>query len=238
VTERSAALGVGTLAAAVTALPAVPRVASLGASGVLGFLALFGGTALVLGPLLVCANALGGEPRRGRSAFFGLAIAAAPLALLAEGLKRSTHHRPLGAATFAVFALATIAGSMLAAWRLLDFSASGATTVPLRGLRDVARRAVFWVTVAAALSSVGFVLVRALGAPALAPHVLDGLRALATATLCHLLLRFPQVTAPARRAGGPLWVAVVVAGLVSSRGEVAVAVRSAAPVLGGPQAWF
>ena len=228
-TERSAALGVGTLAAAVAALPAVPRVASLGASGVLGFLALFGGTALVLGPLLVCANALGGEARRGRSAFFGLAIAAAPLAFIAEGLKQGTHHRPLGAATFAVFALATIMGSMLAAWRLLEFSASGATT---------ARRAVFWVTVAAALSSVGFVLVRALGAPALVPHVLDGLRALATATLCHLLLRFPQVTAPARRVGGPLWVAVVVAGLVSSRGEVAAAVRSAAPVLGGPQAWF
>jgi hypothetical protein len=217
------------MAAAVTALPAVPRVVELDANGVLVFFALCGGTALVLGPLLVCVSALGGEARRGRPAFLGLAIAAAPLALLAEGLKQSTHHRPLGAATFAVLALATIAGAVLAAWRLLELSASGATT---------ARRAVFWLTVAAALSSVGFVIVRALSAPALAPHVLDGLRALATATLGYLLLRFPQVIALARRVGGPLWVAVVVAGLVSSRGEVAAAVRSAAPVLGGPQAWF
>lgn len=228
-TERSAALGVGALAAAVAALPAVPRVAELGVNGAVAFLALFGGTALVLGPVLVFAGALRGEAWRGRSALFGLLIAAAPLALLAQGLKQTTHHRPLGAATFAVLALATIAGAMLAAWRLLEFAESRATA---------ARRAVFWLTVAAALGSTGFVIVRALGAPPLVPHVLDGLRALATATLCHLLLRFPQVTALARRVGGPLWVAVVVAGLASSRGEVGAAVRSAAPVLGGPLAWF
>jgi hypothetical protein len=229
VTERSAALGVGTLAAAVTALPAVPRVALLGENGVLAFLALFGGTALVLGPALVCASALGGERQRGRSVSFGLALAAAPLALLAEILKQNTHHRPLGAATFAVLALAIVVSAMLVAWRLLAFSRSGVTTV---------RRAVFWLTVALALGSVGFVLVRALGAPALVPHVLDGLRALATAALCHLLLRFPQVTALARRIGGPVWVAVVVSGLAVSRGGVASAVESAAPVLGGPLAWF
>jgi hypothetical protein len=226
---RSAALGLGTLAAAVTALPAVPRVSALGVNEVAAFLALFGGTALVLGPALVFANALGGEARRGRVALFGLLIAAAPLALLAQGLKQSTHHRPLGAATFAVFALVTIVGALVAAWRLLEFAGSGST---------VARRAAFWLTVAAALASVGFVLVRALGAPALVPHVLDGLRALATATLFHLSLGFPRVTTLASRAGGPLWVLVVVAGLVSSRGEVGAAVRSAAPVLGGPLAWF
>ena len=109
------------------------------------------------------------------------AVAAAPLALLAEGLKQNTHHRPLGAATFAVLALGIIVSMMLVAWRLMVFSASGATT---------GRRAVFWLMVAGALGSVGFVLFRALGAPALVPHVLDGLRALATATLCHLLLRY------------------------------------------------
>jgi hypothetical protein len=204
-------------------------VVELGANGVLAFLALFGGTALVLGPALVCASALGGEAQRGRAVSFGLAFATAPLAVLADGLKQNTHHRPLGAATFAVLALALVAGALFLAWRLLAYVRSGATN---------GRRAVFWLMVGGALGSVGFVLVRALGAPGLVPHVLDGLRALATATLCHLLLRFPQVTALARRIGGPMWVAVVVSGLAVSRGGVGSAVESAAPVLGGPLAWF
>jgi hypothetical protein len=88
------------------------------------------------------------------------------------------------------------------------------------------------------VASLSFVLVRALGAPALVPHVLDGLRALATATLCHLLLRFPRVASIAGRVGAPVWAFVVVAGIVSGGGATGAAIRATAPVLGGPQAWF
>jgi hypothetical protein len=228
VTERSAALGIGTLAAVIVAAPAVPRVVLAGADAALGFLALSGGAALVLGPALVFA----GTARIGsglRAALLGLAVAAAPLALLAEGLKQSTHHRPLGAATFAVLALATIACAIAVAWRLLRFSESA--SAPARRIVSVGAALVGTV-------SVGFVLVRALEAPALVPHVLDGLRGAATATLGHLLLRVPRVTRVARRLGAPMWVAVVILGLVTNRGVTGAATRTAAPVVGGPLAWF
>ena len=233
-TGRSTALGFGTLAAVVSALPALPRIVGAGGSAALGWLALTGGTALVLGPALAFARGVRTERMGSRAALLGLALAAAPLSLLAEALKRSTHHRPLGAATYAVLALALVSGAVVVAWRLLRFSESGS---------PAARRVVFWLAAFAALGSVAFVLVRALGAPALVPHVLDGLRAFATATLCHLLLRLPRVTKVAERAGAPLWVATVVASLVVMGGlggarPTAAAIHAAAPVLGGPLAWF
>ena len=228
-TDKSAALGVGTLAAVVAAFPAVPRVTAQGANTVLAILLLVGGTTLVLGPALVLASAAAGRARGLRAALYGFALAAAPLAALGAGLKQGTHHRPLGAATFAVLALATLLFFVIVAWRVLRFAEAGNSLV---------RRGVFFVTTFAALASVGFVVVRALGAPSLVPHVLDGLRALATGTLGYLLLRLPRVTRVLGRAGGPLWVFVVVAGVVVARGDTLAVARAAAPVLGGPLAWF
>ena len=228
-TDKSAALGVGTLAAVVAAFPALPRVTAQGANVGVVALLLVGGTTLVLGPALVFARAAGRQARGLRAALFGFALAAAPLAMLGAGLKQGTHHRPLGAATFAVLALVTILFFVIIAWRVLRFTASGNSLV---------RRGVFFVATFAALASMGVVVVRALGAPSLVPHVLDGLRVLATGTLAYLLLRFPRVTVALGRVGGPLWAFVVVAGLVVARGEALAVARSAAPVLGGPLAWF
>jgi len=229
VKERSAALGAGAVAAVVTAVPAAPRVGGHDAHIVFVLFALAGGTALVLGPGLVAAGAVRSETNGFRAALLGLALAALPLSLLADVLKQSTHHRPLGAATFAVLALALVLGCLAATWRLFHVLESRSFAL---------RRACLAIVVALGLGSLGFVLVRALGAPALVPHVLDGLRALATATLCHLLLRFPRVASIARRVGAPLWAFVVVAGLVAGRGATGSAIRGAAPVLGGPTAWF
>jgi hypothetical protein len=228
VTEKGAALGIGTLAALVTAVPAVPRVTAEGANAAFACLALLGGTALVLGPSLVLATSVPGTPRGLRASLHGLGLAATPLSLLASALKAGTHHRPLGAATFAVLALGTLLAFVLVSWRILAFAEA----------RDSrAGRATILLLALAALASTAFVVVRALAAPALVPHVLDGLRALSTASLAYLLLRFPRTTRVFSRVGGPLWVAVVVAGLVSVR-DVAAAVRSAAPVLGGPVTWL
>jgi hypothetical protein len=229
VTERSAALAVSTLAALVSAVPALPRVGAQGANVAFGLLALWGGTALVLGPALVLAGAAQGGVAGYRAPLLGLALAAAPLAVLAESLKQGTHHRPLGAATFTILALLTIAGAMLVAWRLLHFAESRSSTLG---------RVVGGAILLAATASVGLVLVRALGSPPLVPHVLDGLRAVAAAALGHLLLRLPKVISVARRVGVPLWVLVVVAGVFANSGATALAVRSAVPVLGGPLAWF
>jgi len=229
VKERSAALGAGTLAALVSAVPAAPRAAAEGAHVALAFVSLAGGTALVLGPALVAAGAVRTDTSGFRAVFLGLALAALPLALFADVLEQSTHHRPLGAATFAVLALALVLGFVAATFRLFEI---------LEACSFAVRRASFAFVVALALAGVAAVLVRALGAPGLVPHVLDGLRALATATLCHLLLRFPRVASVARRVGAPLWVFVVVAGLVAGRGATGAAIRAAAPVLGGPEAWF
>jgi hypothetical protein len=229
VKERSAALGAGTLAALVSAVPAAPRVAAEGAHVALAFLSLAGGTALVLGPALVAAGAVRTDTSGFRAVFLGLALAALPLSLFGEVLEQSTHHRPLGAATFAVLGLALVLGFVGAVFRLFK-------VVERRSL--AVRRASFALLVGLGLAGVTVVLVRALGAPGLVPHVLDGLRALATATLCHLLLRFPRVASIARRVGVPLCVFVVVAGVVASRGTTGAAIRATAPVLGGPGAWF
>jgi hypothetical protein len=229
VTERSAALAVSTLAALVSAVPAVPRLGGQSANTAFGLLALWGGTALVLGPALVLAAAARRDATGYRAPLLGLALSAGPLAVLAESLKHGTHHRPLGAATFAILALVTIAGAILVAWRLLRFAESRSSTLS---------RVVGGAMLLAASASVGLVLVRALGSPSLVPHVLDGLRAVAAATLGHLLLHLPKVMSVARRVGVPLWVLVVVAGVVANRGATALAVRSAVPVLGGPLAWF
>ncbi|HVR20225.1 MAG TPA: hypothetical protein VMS65_11030, partial [Polyangiaceae bacterium] len=217
-TDKSAALGVGTLAAVVAAFPAVPRVTAQGANAVLVTLLLVGGTTLVLGPALVFASAAGGRARGLRSALYGLALAAAPLAVLGAVLKQGTHHRPLGAATFAVLALVTILFFVLVAWRVLRFTEAEDSLV---------RRGAFIATTCAALASAGFVVVCALGAPSLVPHVLDGLRVLSTGTLAYLLLRLPRVTLSLGRVGGPLWAFVVVAGLVVARGDTLAVARAA-----------
>ncbi|HEX6764860.1 MAG TPA: hypothetical protein VF103_05265 [Polyangiaceae bacterium] len=233
-TERSVALALGTLAAVVTALPAVPRVTAAGVSGPLVFLALAGGSALVLGPVLVLAGALQPSPGQ-RASLVGLALSAMPLSVLAEFLKRGTHHRPLGAATFAVLALGMVLVCVGVALRALSFAESGDTT---------AKRAVRVVALVVALASVGWVVVRAFGSATLVPDVLDGLRAVATATMGHLLLRAWRVRLEGidakwwTRLAVPTWVAFVVAGIAALHGAVGSAVEASAPVLGGPLAWF
>jgi hypothetical protein len=229
VTEKSTALGVGALASVVAALPALPRVTAEGASAIGALFLLSGGTALVLGPALVLARAVRGERKGLSRALVGFGLAAAPLALLASGLKSGTNHRPLGAATFAVLALGTLLVSVVVAWGLMRFAQ--AKIPPLK-------RGVPVLLTLGALASTTFVVVRALGAPNLVPHVLDGLRVLSTAALGYLLLGFPRTGILLGRAGGPLWALVVIAALAVALGAVRPIVRSAAPVLGGPLTWF
>ncbi len=74
----------------------------------LGWLVAWGPTAMVIG---LCATGMRLSGRRSSAVLtLGLTalVALAPLAGLAEVLKRVTHHRPLGAATFAVLGAAVV----------------------------------------------------------------------------------------------------------------------------------
>jgi hypothetical protein len=226
--EVGATLAVGALTAAVAALPDVRRVAE-GVSPCVVWLGLTGGTALVLGPLLVLARAARTSAPFLRASLIGVALAAMPVMVLGEVLKVQTHHRPLGAATFGFLALALVAGSVLVALRLLAWGAGASERTQRLALR--------FLRVLAA-TSLTLVVLRATAAEAYGRDVLDVLRVVVLALLASRALDAPRVVALARRAGVAAWVVLVLVGLFSARGEVGAKIRERAPVLGGPAAWL
>jgi len=227
--EVAATLALGAVAAAVVALPAVRRVAAGSASAGFVWLALAGNTALVLGPLLVLARATRRSTAVWRPVFIGVALAAAPVMALGEELKLHTHHRPLGAATFGVLALALVLGSVVVTVRLFDFIGP-----PVRPARRIAARLL--VTLAAL--GLGLVVLRAGASEAYGADVLDLARVLVVATLADRALDSARVVTLARRAGVLSWVLLVLVGFFAARGDVRAKIREHAPVLGGPAAWL
>jgi hypothetical protein len=226
--DVGATLAVGALTAALAALPDVRRVAEGVSPGVV-WLGLTGGTALVLGPLLVLARAARTSAPVLRASLIGVALASTPVMVLAEVLKVQTHHRPLGAATFGFVALAMVAGAVLVALRLLAWSTGASERsqrLALRFLRVLAA------------TSLTLVVLRAAAAEAYSRDVLDVLRVVVLALLASRALDVPRVVALARRAGVAAWVVLVLVGLFSGRGEVEAKIRERAPVLGGPAAWL
>lgn len=121
--ERAALLALG-----VAGAQAALRALWLGDGGVgsAGQLALLGAASVTL-----CLTALAFAPpaRAGRRSLaalsLGLGWSLVPWALLADWLLVSTHHRPLGAVTFAAFALAVALPCVLGARRLLAFGRDG-----------------------------------------------------------------------------------------------------------------
>jgi hypothetical protein len=225
----SAALALGAIGAAAAAVPAVHRVTEHGENPGVVWLALAGGTALLLGPALALARLVPRDSRGVRAALLGIALAALPLAILAERLKLQTHHRPLGAATYGVLSLALIALFVFVATRVLTWVEDDPTPF---------RRAVRGVATLSAVGGLGILLLRALGAVGIRSDVLDALRIVAVGVIAHLALDQPRVEGVLRRAGITLWVIVVAAGLAAGRGEVGVSIRAHARVLCGPIAWL
>ncbi len=128
VVEEARSLIYGLAAGALAGVPAALRV--LG--GEADFWALLGALALpmaVTGPVVLALRrarlphvlAPGAQPRPGllRSLAVTLALGIAPLAWLGAWLEQSTHHRPLGAVTFACAALCVFLGAAIVARRLL-----------------------------------------------------------------------------------------------------------------------
>jgi hypothetical protein len=163
---RAAGFG-GLLGAALTALVAALRVPAWPAA----FVVLLGSSALVLVPVAaLLADERARIARRAPAGALapaivaGLALATPLLARLLSALKTSTHHRPLGAVTFAVLAAFTVLGCCVLAVRIMSWTQDGS--------RPVARsaRRLF---VALAAAGPFFLLLRAAATPILRTGLFD-----------------------------------------------------------------
>jgi hypothetical protein len=142
-TERSPGVLSGALACGLAcslpaALPALLRVSSGGAGGkgALAVAALWGAVSLVVVPVgyWLRAAATHGLRAADRAVLAGTALSALPLALFGGVLKSTTHHRPLGGATFAVAALCVLALCIGLSFRFLGGLSRGAAKSPWQNL--------------------------------------------------------------------------------------------------------
>jgi hypothetical protein len=131
----SGALACGLLCSVPAALPAWLRVSPEGL-GVSAAVALGGAVSLVVVPFgLWLRRALErGLPTADRALLAGAALSALPLALFGGVLKSTTHHRPLGGATFAVAALCVLAACIGLSFRFLGGQRPGAVKSPWQNL--------------------------------------------------------------------------------------------------------
>jgi hypothetical protein len=99
-------------------LPAVFRCSS-SIGGLAAWLTLCGAVALVAGPTAALFRSLRSGPRPAWALPLAAGLALPALTVLGQVLHRSTHHRPLGAATFAVMGAAMLLGLLVVTTRLL-----------------------------------------------------------------------------------------------------------------------
>ena len=158
----------------------------------------------------------------------GAALSSLPLALFAGVLKSSTHHRPLGGATFAVGACVAIAFCIALAHRV---GSSGAKAHWLKHFFSVCCWLSLVVTVAFAASGTG---------------ILADLITLAVACLCAGLLKIPLALSRVGGAGGvmkvaPLaaWGLLLLVGVALTRHqELVQALRVHAPISFAALSWL
>ncbi|HYJ07465.1 MAG TPA: hypothetical protein VEX18_00610 [Polyangiaceae bacterium] len=158
----------------------------------------------------------------------GAALSSLPLALFAGVLKSTTHHRPLGGATFAVGACVAIAFCIALAHRV---GSSGAKAHWLKHFFSVCCWLSLVVTVAFAASGTG---------------ILADLIPLAVACLCAGLLKIPLALSRVGRARGvakvaPLaaWALLLMVGVALTRQqELVQALRVRAPISFAALSWL
>jgi hypothetical protein len=117
----------GTCAAALWALPVTLRVApEIPSSPVVVYLGLLGSAAATLGPVVAFGRvswARAGEALR--SLLVGCGLSTLPLAVFATLLHQGTHHRPLGAATFGIVAMAGLVVTLAGVRRVRRWAQDG-----------------------------------------------------------------------------------------------------------------
>lgn len=224
--RSSAALGIGALAGALASVPAIARVAASDVAAGVTVLALAGGSALVLGPVLALVERARAQGARLSFVVAGLGLALWPIAWFGALLERTTHHRPLGAATFAVGALAVLLGCLLAARRVASLDGTGAG------------RAATLALYSAAGAGTGLLLLGALRTEVLRSEVLDGLLLVVGGALGWVALRKQATSGALSRVGAALWIALVVGHLFAATRPAFEQIRDRARVLSGPAGWL
>lgn len=133
--STSAALALGIASSVPASLPGLLRVWPVTPS-LLAALALFGSASLLVVPIgLWLRRAVErGLPPADRALACGVSLSALPLALFGGVLKSTTHHRPLGGATFAVAALCLLALCVGLAFRVLGGAGHSAVKSAWRNL--------------------------------------------------------------------------------------------------------
>jgi len=131
------------------------------------WLACAGSGALVLGPAWFGARTLLPEWRSLVPLACGLGVSLGPVMVLGRLIKTATHHRPLGAMTYAVVACAGVLCAWVLAWRLVQLGKAPSKTIAR------AARVVLGALVSASLA-LAFVSGAGVG-PALGPVLIDGL---------------------------------------------------------------
>ena len=192
-------------------------------------LALTGAVSLVIVPVGLWLRRVfaTNEPRPERAVLLGTALSALPLALFGGVLKSTTHHRPLGGATFAVAALCVLAFCIGLAFRF-----SG-------GLRPAPRRSP-WLSLfsLACLLSLGATLALGMAGAARPSSVDFSLLALACAATA--LLKIPVWLQRAKPAVLVLaWASLIFGAALALRSPgLARSLTTQTPVLFAPLSWL
>lgn len=130
------------------------------------WLACAGSGALVLGPAWFGARTLLPEWRSLAALVCGLGMSLGPVTVLGRLIKTATHHRPLGAMTYAVVACAGVLCAWVLAWRLVQLGQAPSKTIA-RAARGALGALVSASLALAAVSAVGV-------GPAVGPVLIDG----------------------------------------------------------------
>jgi len=214
----------GALGAALAAAVAAIRVPE----STKAFFVLFGGAALLFGPALAGLASVRPLSPALRGVLVGLGLAALPLAKLASLLKVATHHRPLGAVTFAALALLLCLALIAVSARAL--SADGVERSA--GVR-YARAALVGAAVLGPLLLLG----RATASANLREGVFDVALGLGTGALLGVV-RPPSLLRASERFGVPLWGAAVVTGILMGLVAGGGPAQLASPALAAPISWM
>lgn len=218
-------VALGLLCSVTAALPGFVRASS---GGALGLLALTGSVSLVVVPvgLWIRRARAAGFPAADRALLAGAALSALPLALFGGVLKSTTHHRPLGGATFAVVALCLLAACIGLGFRLWG-DARAASKSPWQSL-----------FIFAGSVSLGAVLL--MGAAGAARPALVDFVAVALAGAGAAYVKIPAWLERAKAAVPfGLWAALVLGAVLSIQSPgLARSLTTQAPVSFAPLSWL
>lgn len=212
------------------AVPATWRLLQTGAP-ITALISLWASTSLLVVPLALWLRQARADDRQGtdRALVAGAALSSLPLALFGGVLKSTTHHRPLGGATFAVVALGLLTLCLLLSLRVLGDRGGGAVKSAWQTL----------FTLGCGLSLLGTLLLAT--APGARASLVDVL-ALGGVVAVAGMLKIPGWLRGVARAPLPVvagWLVLLACGVLVARNpQLARSLPTQAPVSFAPLSWL